>query len=235
MIIKESIKTTNSILQKANDFKYFALLGSFVLILDFTLVMYYGVALIDLSFGFVKNDVSVGSVLIFFAMFSLFISFVVGTFRSVLIGIFQFVPYNIIRFFSKNDFYEKNEEIHYLTINELKRFAIKNNNNVAYSMYLNWQEEKKSESLLEQYSLAFLMASILNAYVSFTLSDNTILSFSFLDKSNLNEFSIDLLIIFLTIILYVGFIYIGIFRGCGLALRDYGRNRFYIYNHGIKT
>ena len=234
MTIKELTKSTNNILQKANDFKYFALLGSFVLILDIALVMYYDVALMDLSFERIKNDLSVGSVLIFFAMFSLFISFVVGSIRTLLTSIFCIVPSKVRIFFSNNDFYEKGEEKHYLTSTELKKIAIKNNNNVAYLMYLNWQEEKKSEKLLEQYSLAFLMASILNIFVS-TESDNTLLSSLFLRSYNLSEPSVDYLILILITMLYLGFINIGLIRGCGLAIRNYGKDRFYIYNHGIET
>ena len=155
MIVQESIKSTTSILQKANDFKYFALLGSFILILDATLATYYDVALIDLSFEIIKKDFSIGVVLIFFAMFSLFISFIVGTVRYILTIIFLLIPYKVISFIDNNDYYGKFEKEHYLTSSELKRYAIKNNNNVAYSVYLKWQEEKKSESQGKRIKIIF--------------------------------------------------------------------------------
>ncbi len=228
--MKNTVDIANGILSKANDFKYFVLLGTFILFLDSSLIFYKNTALINLNISYLKDNISVGSILIFLCLFCLFVSFVVGTIRMMLSALIYMIPYEWSALF-RLDSYSKIDYDNYISSSDLKTFAITNNNQVAYDAYLNWKSENTSK-LLEHYSLSFLLASTLNLLAWFK-SDDAILNILFSIDSNANLLSVDTFIMMLSSILYIALFYLGVIVGCGLTF-DRLSHYIYLHNHGIK-
>src|SRR5690606_15126324 len=73
--MKNTIDAVNGVLTKANDLRYFVLLGMLVLFLDSSLILYKDFSLVDLSVSDLKDDITIGSILIFICFFLSFCVF----------------------------------------------------------------------------------------------------------------------------------------------------------------
>lgn len=224
--MKNTIDAVNGVLTKANDLRYFVLLGTLVLFLDSSLILYKDSALVDLSVSDLKDDITIGSILIFICFFCLFVSFVVGSTKVLISGIFQLIPYGWTSIFNTSE-YSRIDYDNFISSSDLKRYAIINNNRVAYTAYLDWKN-KKSDGLLEHYSLAFLLASLLNLF-AWVQSENAVLNILFSIDGDASILSADTLVLTLSTLLYVALFYLGVILGCGLK---YDRLEDYIFLHG---
>jgi hypothetical protein len=227
---KDAIETANHFLNKAADFKYFALLGAFILVLDSALVAYYDLPLLKLTVGEVNDKVSVGACLIFLAIFTLFVSFVVSAIKYILIVLFSLLPVSCSNFFNSKGSFSLDKN-HYVDESKLLKYSIEKDNQVAYSVYKSRQDVKNSDQFLEHFSLAFLLASLLNIVVA-TKGDGIVLGFLLNIDTNAGVFSTESMIFSFSLILYACLFYLGVMRGCGLIYSS--SDHFYMYNHGIK-
>lgn len=230
MVAKEAIESANSFLKKANDFKYFALLGTFILILDSALVEYYDTPLIRFTLESAKEKVSLGAILLFLGFFTLYISFAVGALRYSMFFLITLLPYKFTAIFNDHEKYKCKSD-HYISESDLKKYAIHNDNNVAYSYLLAWQQSESDTKLLEHYSLAFLAASILNIAAFFD-SNEVVLGFLLNINQNAGLFSVETIVIILSTLLYGSLFYLGVLRGCGLIYSPF--KKIFLYNHGIE-
>lgn len=228
--MKSTVDIANGILNKANDFKYFVLLGTFILFLDSSLIFYKDIALINLKISYLKDHVSVGSILIFLCLFCLFVSFVVGAIRMMISAFICMLPSKWTELFQA-DHHIKIDRGNYIASSDLKKFAILNNNQVAYDAYLNWKSESTNK-LLEHYSLSFLLASVFNLLAWFK-SEEAVLNILFSIDSKASILSADIFILLLSFILYLVLFYLGVIVGCELTY-DRFKNYIYLYKHGIK-
>ena len=228
--MKETIETANSFIKKANDFKYFVLLGTFILVLDSALVGYYDTPLIKFTFETAKEKLSLGGILLFLGFFTLYISFAVGALRYSLIFLITSLPCKFTALFNNPEKYSYESE-HFISESDLKKYAIHNDNSVAYSYLLSWQQSESDIKLLEHYSLAFLVASILNAAASD--SNDVVLGFLLNINQNAGFFSIETIVVILSALLYGSLFYLGVLIGCGLI--HVPNNGIFIYNHGFET
>lgn len=227
--MKNTIDAVNGVLTKANDLRYFVLLGTLILFLDSSLIFYKDYALVDLKASDLKDDITIGSILIFVCFFCLFVSFVVGSMKIFISGIFQLVPYNWISFLHSSEHSEIDYD-NFISSSDLKKYSIVNNNQVAYNAYLDWKN-RKSDGLLEHYSLAFLLASLLNL-LAWMQSEDAVLNILFSIDSGASILSADTLVLTLSTLLYMALFYLGVIVGCGLKydrLEDY----IFLYRHGI--
>jgi len=227
---KDAIETANHFLNKAADFKYFALLGAFILVLDSALVAYYDLPLLALTVGEVKDKVSVGACLVFLAVFTLFISFVVSAIKYILIVIFSLLPVSFSNFFNSKDSFSPDKN-HYVDESKLLKYSIEKDNQVAYSVYKLRQDLKKGDQLLEHFSLAFLLASVINIVVA-TKADGIVLGVLLNIDTSSGVFSTESMLFTFSMILYACLFYLGVMRGCGLIYSS--SDHFYMNNHGIK-
>ncbi|PCH63530.1 MAG: hypothetical protein COC09_05695 [Gammaproteobacteria bacterium] len=69
----------NNQLDKAKDFRYFALLGSFVLFADALSILILNTALIDIGYKQLTQEINFGGILICFTLFAFFVSFFCAT------------------------------------------------------------------------------------------------------------------------------------------------------------
>ncbi len=230
MNAKTVVEATHGILDKARDFSHFVLFGTFVLFLDSVLVVFKNTALVDVTLNYLKESISIGAILIFVCSFFLFVSFIVGAVKVALTGILLFVPYKWIAFFHGDQRWTEYRK-DYVFQPYLKRFAVLNNNSVAYQEYVNWKTKQVNDNL-EHYSLAFLIASLFNVF-AWTRSDNAILNILFSVDRDSGIFSADALIMALASVLYLALFYLGICVGCALKQRSREDDYVYLPNHGI--
>lgn len=228
--MKNAIDVVDGVLTKANDLRYFVLLGTLVLFLDSALIFYKGRALIDLRVSDLQGEITLGSILIFICFFCLFISFVVGAVRILIAALSQFIPYRVISFLNGSE-WSRIDHDDFISSSDLKKYSIINNNQVAYNAYLDWRN-KRSDRLLEHYSLAFLLASLLNLF-AWMKSEEAVLNILFSLDGDASIFSADALVLMLSTLLYMALFYFGVIVGCGLK---YNRLEGYIFlpGHGIR-
>jgi hypothetical protein len=66
----EPMEKVNGQLEKASEFRYFALLATFVFFLDYSLVVFHESHISALSYKSIAGDYKLGQVLLFFTLFT---------------------------------------------------------------------------------------------------------------------------------------------------------------------
>ena len=160
----ESIEKVSGQLEKAREFRYFALLATFVFFLDFSLVVFHKSHISALSYKSIVSDYKLGQVLLFFMIFTFFMSFIVPLIQYLLRFISMLLPYKILSFFG-NDQWKNIEPKDYFYLYQLERYAIKNSNAVAYEYYRSLVSEKEHQ--LEFFCLSLIISVALDCYAYF--------------------------------------------------------------------
>lgn len=223
----KTLDKVNGQLEKAKEFRYFALLASFVFFLDSTLILLRGEPLSRLSYSSLATDIPLGQVLLFFALFTFFMSFIVPLVQ-VLLSLLSFaVPYKVYDFFYSEQWKDKKPK-DYFRLHQLKRYAVRTGNAVAYDYYKSLVTGRHKDALLNYFCLALVLAVSMNAY-AYMWNDAALfaaLIYYFTD----NNVTFGAGCVSLSLWALIAFcLYFGIIRGCGFSLTD--NDKFYFPNH----
>ena len=218
-------------LDKARDFRYFALLATFVLFADFALVVFAGQPLSQLTYQGMTETLGIGNVLIFIIMFAFFLSFVVLFFQYMLRIVSLMMPISWLGT-SNYDAFQRVKPDDHFSISQLEYHAVRSGNSVAYDYYKRLREDDIESKQLNYYCLSFLLATGLDVYA---YTDNTYAIFSaivvLIDKGE-SIWWATLLLILLNI-LYLFCFYFGVICGGNFSIQSL--RRIYFPNHGFKN
>lgn len=210
------MEKVNGQLEKAREFRYFALLSTFVFFLDFSLVIFHESHISALSYKSIIGDYKLGQVILFFALFALFMSFVVPLMQYLLRLVSMLMPYTILSYF----YYDKWKGVEpkdYFYLYQLERYAIKNSDSIAYEYYKYLVSEKNKEDQLSFLCLALILSVVLNCYAYFVNEDALFSWFiPFLSGDRLS-FSSSIVALVLWV-LVVFSLYLGVIRAGGFSL-----------------
>lgn len=224
------VKTTNSQLDKAKDFRYFAMLASFVLFLDYILIIFNGQAISQITYGILKDGLHLGQTLIFFGLYAFFLSFFVPLVQYVIRMIAITIPFSWLYYFYHDKWKDvKSKDCFYLR--DLKKYAVKNNNSVAYNYYRDLIEDSSKEKQMNHFCLAFLISILLDIYAYGTNGRALVSAF----KPFFDESADSFLVILLAMIFYALCIfcfYFGVIKGCGFSLQS--TDKYYFEDHEFK-
>lgn len=227
----EPMEKVNGQLEKAREFRYFALLATFVFFLDFSLVIFHESHISELSYKSIIGDYKLGQVLLFFTLFTFFMSFVVPLMQYLLRLVSMLTPYEVLSFFG-DDKWRSVESKDYFYLYQLERYAIKNSDAIAYEYYKSLVSEKNKEHQLNFLCLALVLSVILNCYAYF-VNEKALFSwfFPFLSGNQLS-FSSSLVALVLWA-LVVFSLYLGVIRlgGFSLSVSD----RIYFPNNDFRS
>ncbi|MFC5707600.1 hypothetical protein [Aeromonas eucrenophila] len=225
-MLEKTASEANKILDKADDFKYFVLLGTFIMILDSSLIQANNISLLNMTWGDIELKITIGDILVFICFFSLYITFIITTIKFCILGIAMSLPTKILMFFNSTsvDRQPRRECIH---VSRLKSMAIRENNSIAYDVVKEEQKEKDSNRQLERYCLAFLVASLVNYFAG---SDKTesVLSVLFYISDINNPTFFESIKMVLGSLLYFGIFRIGVLIGCGFIYDTSDRDYIYL-------
>jgi len=205
----------NSQLEKASEFRYFALLATFVFFLDFNLVVFQGSQISALSYKAIADDYNLGQVVVFFTLFTFFMSFVVPLVQLILKSFSFLVPYKWSSFFFE-DQWKDIQPKDYFYLFQLERYAVRKSDAVAYEYYKSLLLGRKREHELEFYCLAFILSIFLNFY-AYHLNDKALFSW-FIPLFSDEQVSIAGRMF--SIVLWILFLfscYFGVIRGGGFS------------------
>lgn len=216
----------NQILDKVDNFKYFALLGTFVMMLDSSLIHIHNTSLLAMKWNDLDSKITIGEALSFICFFSLYITFIVTSIRIFISIIVSVLPIKVWEFFNSDisNTPSKNNHIH---IWELESIAVKTNNSTAYDVVKARRQDINSNFQLERYCLAFLVASIVNIIISTEEVKSLFYVIFFISDMN-NTSPIETVKILLGSLLYFGMFKIGVLHGCGFISDNYDRNYVYL-------
>ncbi len=220
---------TSSLIEKAQDFRYFGLICSFALILDSVLSYNLDSSLHQFSLSNLKGSIGTGNLVLFLVIFSLYLSFIVPLVKYSIFWSIRLIPYKVSHFIWPNEGYDLEAQEHYLRSSELKAYAIKKDNRVAYNVYLEVHKSNKEQDSLCYFSLSLLVSFGINIVFSHNVESSISTSLFSLFYSE-----VDLLSIAASIILPLLFVfcfYLGIIIYCGFEAAE--RDRIYMYRHGL--
>lgn len=210
-------------LGRADKFSHFVLFSTFVFFLDGTLVYYKGMSILSLDWGYVSSKLKVGEVLVFFCMFSLFMTFVVGFLKNALTIIGLILP-DWLRFDQYEELTRRRGD--YKTTSQMVNFAIDEDNSIAYNVAIKKIEELESGRAFERHCFAFVLVSL----ISFFIGSSDVASLVrkiFTFKPNQDVFSIEMVKSILVLSLYMTTFYIGVLKGCGFIDKSNYSERIY--------
>lgn len=231
MLWNEPMEKVNGQLEKVREFRYFALLATFVFFLDFCLVIFHDSYVAALSYKSISDDYYLGQVLLFFTLFAFFMSFVVPLIQYVLRILSMLMPYEVLGFFG-NDKWEGIETKDYFYLHQLERYAIKNANAIAYEYYKSLVSGKDKEHQLNFLCLALTISVALNFYAYF-LNENALFSW-FIPFFSDNQLSFSGFIFALVLWALVLFsLYLGVIRAGGFSLST--SDRIYFPNNDFRN
>lgn len=220
----------NQQIDKAQDLKYFTFLATFVLFFDTFLSVYKQSSLLVFTATINLKNIPIGEILIFFLCFSLYLSFIVPFVTSILSAISQFP------FFEKIDF-TFDREFENLPLKdkvrtyELKRYAVKTSNSVAYNFALEHERRQTDVNQFRFSCTAFILTSVFN----FVLSNKGITHSIFVELVQKDQpiwYGISA-IVFAAIFIFTG--YIGVFVAGGFTCHKLDDNYIYFKNHDMNT
>lgn len=205
-------------LDKARDFRFFALLASFVFFLDFALITFKNIPLTQLTYESIKSDFYFGEMLVFFILFAFLLSFIVPFIRHANRFLIFLLPSKFTQLFESDDFKYSNRE-DFVYIWRLEKFAVKNNNAVAYRYCKEKEEETDKTRQMEFFCLAFLVTSVLD-FCAYTVNNEALFSalLPFFNSEQKPYFA-DALIAMSLYCLYIFCFYWGVVRGSSLIYR----------------
>lgn len=211
----DAIEKVNGQLEKAKEFRYFALLASFVFFLDFSLIVFYGESLSRLSYASVSTNFQLGHVLLFFALFTFFMSFTVPLVQSLLRLLSAVMPDKFFFIFYR-DQWRNIKPKDYFYLSHLERYAVRSGNSVAYEYYKSLAAEREKDIQLYYFCLALLLAVSLDAY-AYTKSSNALFAWLIPFFSD-NQLSLSGAFVSLSLWPLVLFcLYFGVVKGCGFS------------------
>ncbi len=218
---------TSSLLEKTQDFRYFGLIFSFCLMLDSALSYHLGSSLMHFKLSDFGEKVSIGSFLLFLVSFSFLLAFIIPVIKQFLTLVFLVIPWEIRGFFLKK--HDPTEKDHYLSYSEIESFAIKEDNKVAYQIYLNEIKSEENYNNLCYFCLTLLVAVPINLVVTYN-SEHTIGNYIQTLINADPSFLVVIQWLFFSI-LFMYCVYLGVIVYCGLSSTD--RRKIFIYNHGL--
>ena len=210
------MEKVNGQLEKAKEFRYFALLSTFVFFLDFCLVIFHKSHISALSYKSIAGDYKLGQILLFFAFFTFFMSFVVPLTQYFLRFISMLLPYKVYSFFS-DDQWKDVKPKDYFYLYQLERYAIKNSNSIAYEYYKTLVSEKEKEYQLNYFCLALTISVALNCYAYFVNKNALFSWFIPFFSENQSSFSSGLISFVLWVFVLFS-LYLGVIRAGGFSL-----------------
>lgn len=225
-MLGKAASEANQILNKVDDFKYFMLLGTFVMMLDSALIHSSNVSLLEIKWSDVDSTITIGDALVFICFFSLYITFIVTGIRIFISGLALALPEKISAFLN-SDSYNPPARNEYVYTWDLESTAIRKNNAIAYEAAKSKRREMDSQTQLERYCLAFLVSSIVNYFTSSTEIKSLFVTLSYISDFN-NPTAIETIKMVLGSILYFGMFKIGVLDGCGFIYGDSNRDRIYL-------
>ena len=180
-------KIINTQLDRANDFKYFALLGAFVFFLDYMLILRTNTPVLKLEYEMLSKEISIGEILLYFCLFTFFLSFLVPFTRYLIkCGVGLIIPYKWL-YFIFGDPWKDIDPNDYFYDFQLQEYAIKNDNSVAYQHYKSLLSSQSNEQKLYHFSIAFLLATIFDLYAYFINNDALIAGFIILFSESIDR------------------------------------------------
>lgn len=225
-MLGKAASEANQILDKVDNFKYFALLGTFVMMLDSALIYIHNTSLLTMSWNEIDSKITIGETLAFTCFFSLYITFIVTTIRISISSIVYVLPIKVRTFFNSDtsSAQSKRDCIH---ICRLESLAVRTNNSTAYEIVKTRRQDIDSHFQLERYCLAFLVASIVNWLTSSQEAQSLFSVMSFV--SDMNDTSpIETTKILFGSLLYIGIFKIGVLDGCGVIYDNSDRDYVYL-------
>lgn len=225
------MEKVNGQLEKAREFHYFALLATFIFFLDFSLVIFHESHISTLSYKSIASDYKLGQVLVFFVLFTFFMSFLVPLIQYLLRLISMLIPYKVLAFFG-DDQWKGIEPKDYFYLYQLERYAIINSNEVAYKYYKSLASGKDKEHKLNFICLALTISVVLNCY-AFSLNNNALFSWFipfFSDKQLSFSSSIVALVLWALVLFSL---YLGVIRAGGFSLSE--PDRIYFPNNDFRN
>ena len=220
---------TSSLIEKSRDFRYFGLICSLALILDSALAYSLGSSLYEFRLSDFGKNIGTGNLILFLVLFSFYLSFVVPLIKHSIFWSSQLIPYKVSSFLWPPEEHDTDTRKNYLRSNELKAYAIKKDNNVAYNVYLEEFKNNEEQDSLCYFSLSLLVSSCINISLSYDVEHTIIKSVLSLASSEVGFSSI--VVSAILTLLFMFCFYLGVIIYCGLSPKD--RDRIYMYRHGL--
>lgn len=216
MLFNEPVKAFNDQLERAREFRYFALLATFVFFLDFSLVIFHESHISALSYKSISSDYKLGQVLLFFTLFTFFMSFFVPLVQFFLRIISMLIPYKVLLFFH-HDQWKDIESKDFFYLYQLERYAINHSNEIAYKYYKYLESGKDKENQLYFLCLALTISVFFNCYAYF-INDKALFAWfiPFL-SDDLASFSSSIVALVLWALVLFS-LYLGVIRAGGFSL-----------------
>ncbi|EKO3708946.1 hypothetical protein [Vibrio metschnikovii] len=225
----------NQIMDRADSFNYFVFLSTFVIFLDGILLYAYGISIFELNFSYIKSNITIGSFLVFLCVYSLFMAVIVTGLKFVISQIVLSLPTIEFLQHPDNRNFRQMAGKDYVTISQMRTYAIKNDNSVALGVVAEKHQETRNLYNLEKNCFAFLLASLLSLVVGFDGNPSLVVSlFNFTEDGNV--FSFENLKTILVSVVYITMVYIGVIRGCSFQITpSLYRDRIYFPDNDIKN
>lgn len=224
------VTSVNNLIETANNFSYFVFLSTFVIFLDSVLIHSSGISIYELKWNYIESKFSIGSILVFLSMFSLFMAVIVSTCQIIL---FQFVL-SLPRWLRVHHTFQEKNDPDYLSLERLRIYAIKNDNSIANSIMKEKKAEIRARFDLEKQCFGFMLASLLSYIVGF-YEHNSIVFQLFMFSGDGDLFSFSTLKSILVGLVYIIMFYLGIVRGCGFETFDFGFDKVYFPQSNKET
>lgn len=218
----------NQILNKVDDFKYFVLLGTFVMVLDSALIQAKNISLLKMTWSDIELSITIGNALVFICFFSLYITFITTTIKFCLLGIAMSLPSKIFMLFNPTsvDRQSRRESIH---VHHLKSMAIRENNSIAYEVVKEKRQKKESNRQLERYCLAFLISSLTNLFSNSNETESVLSVLISISDVNAPT-ALETIKMTLGAVLYYGIFRIGVLTGCGFICENSDEDYIHLPN-----
>ena len=198
--ISNAIKSTTSSIEKSIEFKYLLVLGSFVLLLDNCLVVFYKKNIFDSFKSLSDPEVSIGNILFFMVLFSFLMSVFFKTLRRAILLL-------TLPFSSTNEYSDN-----FVSIDTAEKEAIMSKDDFTLS-YIK-EQQSAFESLETYLDICFGMI-ILSIFNFFILgNEKLITSTQFIYQIMDSDYNLWLNILSRTLITAVGFFVLLLFLFC---------------------
>ncbi|MDE9445746.1 hypothetical protein KKJ04_09060 [Xenorhabdus bovienii] len=227
--MEKFLTATSTFIEKATNTRYFLLFANFLIVTDTVLCKTINTPLLQFTYSDVTNKLQLGATLIYMSFFLFYISIFTPLVASIVGLLLINLPSKVLSVFH-NVNEGKYKEDGYISIYELKKEAIIENNSVKFNVCL--KEENKNNDELRLYQLSFSFLLTLASSFIITFNDRgSILSIAFDLFKNPNGI-IQPVISFIMIISIAFCAYLGI---GGYCLNRHTNMYVYISNKNIKA
>ncbi|HCE2594242.1 hypothetical protein WOC08_23365 [Vibrio parahaemolyticus] len=224
----------NQIMDRADSFNYFVFLSTFVIFVDGILLYEQGASIYDLNFSYIQSNVTIGSFLVFLCVYSMFMAVIVTGAKHITSQIVLALP--TIKWLQTSDYrnYRNSYSKNYVSSSQMRIYAIKNDNAVAFGVVAEKQREIRNLLNLEKNCFAFLLASTFSLIIGFGQTPSLVVRI-FTFSSNAGLFTFESLKVILVMAVYLTMFYIGVIRGCGFQNTHIYNNDIYFPENDIKN